>query len=82
MSTSRNTGQRTVRRSLRTLREGLPDLSRYDVLLVAMPAIFAVALSAHAVLSVPVRPAVATGAVASLLLLADALYLHPPSPGR
>jgi hypothetical protein len=82
MSTSPNTGRRTARRSLRTLREGLPDPSRYDLLLVGMPLLFAAALLAHAALSVPFRVAVAVGGVASLALLADALYLHPPSNQR
>jgi hypothetical protein len=47
-----------------------------------MPLLFAAALLAHAALSVPFRVAVAVGGVASLALLADALYLHPPSNQR
>ena len=82
MSTSRNTGPRKAARSIRTLFEGLPDPSRYDLLLVGMPLLFAVALSAHTILSVPFRVAVAVGGLASLALLADALYLHPPSNQR
>ena len=82
MVTSRNTGRRSSGRSLWTPLEGLPDLSRYDAVLAAIPLVFALVLSAHAVLSVSVRHAILAGSLLSSLLLVDAIYLNPPSTQR
>jgi len=61
------------------LREGLPTLSREDILLVAIPVIFVVALLAHALVGVALEQAVGGGAVASAGVVLDAIYLNPPS---
>jgi hypothetical protein len=56
--------------------------------LVAIPLLFAVALAAHVFVPVSMQSAVAAGAVGSLALLVDALYVNPPAetdrstPGR
>jgi hypothetical protein len=78
MATSRNTGHSVTESSFRSYVDGLPELSRYDVVLAAIPLVFALTLSAHALLSVSLRLAIAAGAVLSGLLLVDAVYLHPP----
>ena len=79
MATSRNTGLSSEASSHRSLLDRLSELSRYDVVLAAIPLVFALALSAHVALSVTLRHAIAGGAVVSTLLLVDAMYLNPPS---
>jgi hypothetical protein len=61
--------------------EGLPSLSRYDAVLVAIPLLFAVALLGHALLSVSLHLSVAAGATVSAVVLVDVLYLRPPADG-
>lgn len=82
MATSRNTGHNSADNSFHSSRDGLPEPSRYDVVLAAIPLVFALALLAHVTLSVPLRPAIASGAVASSLLVVDAIYLNPPTGPR
>lgn len=79
MATSPDTGYRSSESSLRTKLEGVPDLCRYDAVLAAIPLVFALVLSAHALLPVPFRLAIAAGSLLSGLLLLDATYLNPPS---
>lgn len=53
-------------------------LTRYDLVLTAIPALFLTALLAHVAFTVPFHLAVATGASLSVLFLVDALYVNPP----
>jgi len=78
MATSRNTGHSTGRTvSQRTL-DRLLSLSRYDAVLAAVPMVFALALTMHALAGVSLFLAITLGAVTSTLLLVDAIYLNPP----
>lgn len=79
MSSSPNTGHRN--RDRRLPLDGVPDLSRYDAVLAAIPAALLLASLVAAALPVSFRAAVAPGAAVSALLVADALYLNPPSTG-
>jgi len=56
-------------------------LSRYDLLLAAIPLVFALALSVHALTPVSLQAALAGGALLSGLCLFDAVYLNPPIEG-
>ena len=64
-----------------SIRDRLPDLSRYDLLLATIPLVFAVMLAVHAALGVPFTAAVTAASVLSGLALSDALFLNPPSTG-
>jgi hypothetical protein len=55
------------------------QLSRYDLVLAAIPLVFAMALMGHVLAPVPFHFAVGSGATVSGLLVADALYLNPPT---
>ncbi len=79
MTISPNTGNRRTDDRFRAFRDGVPDLSRYDLLLAVVPLAFAAMLAGHLVLDVPLRVAVTGGAVIGTLVLADALYLNPPT---
>jgi hypothetical protein len=79
MTTSRNTGERRTDNRLDTFRERLPAFSRYDLLLAVVPLTLAAVLAVHAILAVPFRLAVVGWATVGLLVLADALYLNPPT---
>lgn len=54
------------------------QLSRYDLILAVIPVLFVLAMLAHVTLAVPRTAAIASGAVVSLLFLADAMYVNPP----
>lgn len=82
MATSPNTGHRTAGTISRHILTGLLSLSRYDVVLAAMPLVFALALVASAVSAVSFHLAIAAGAVTSALLLVEILYLNPPVNSR
>lgn len=60
----------------------LDQLSRYDVLLAAIPLLFALALSVSVLFAIPFHIAVSTGAVLSIALVADALYFNAPTGTR
>jgi len=82
MATSRSSGH-SSEPPFRSGRDGLPDPSRYDLLLAAIPLVFAVVLAVHAALGVPVGVAVGAGALVSGAAVLDALFLNPPTaPGR
>lgn len=53
--------------------------SRYDLVLVVIPAAFAAALLAGAVSAVSLHGAVAAASVVGGLALVDALFLNPPT---
>ena len=78
MSTSSNTDNRSRREHWRRVRG---RLSRYDLLLAAIPLVFALALSVYALTPVPLQVALAGGALLSGLCFLDAVYLNPPIEG-
>ncbi|WP_340098306.1 hypothetical protein [Salinibaculum salinum] len=58
---------------------GLVDrISWYDLLLVLLPLGFAVSLVAHVLTAIPFQIAIAGGALFGLVVLVDALFVHPP----
>ena len=79
MATSRNTGHSSTGTRSWIVSSRLASLSRYDVVLAAVPLVFAVALAAHALTPVSFHFSVTTGAVTSVLLLVDVLFLNPPA---
>lgn len=82
MASNHDTGHRRTDESARSLLDGLPSLSRYDVPLVAIPAVFLVALAGHALFQISLHAAVASGALVGTALLADALFFNPPTARR
>lgn len=54
------------------------QLSRHDLVLTAIPLVFATALLAATVLPVPFLASLGAGALTSAGLLVDALFVHPP----
>lgn len=56
-------------------------LSRYDLVLAVVPAAFAFALAASTTLSVPPRVALTAASAVGALVVADALFVHPPMRG-
>jgi uncharacterized transporter YbjL len=54
-------------------------LSRYDLLLAAIPVVLGVSVLLGAVTAVPFHLGVAVGSLIGALLVADAVYLHPPT---
>lgn len=54
------------------------QVSRYDLLLAAIPLVLAVALLTGLVSPMPVHLAVGGGALMGGAFVADALYFHPP----
>ncbi|MFT4921684.1 MAG: hypothetical protein ACI8XM_000888 [Haloarculaceae archaeon] len=79
MAASRNTGHSIAGTSIVSRLDRLLSLSRYDLVLVGIPLLFAVALATHVAFGVSVRLAVAAGAVTSAVVLVDAIYLNPPT---
>jgi len=75
MAVSRGSGHRSNGLESYTFLEAL---SRYDLLLAAIPLVLAVALLTGLVSPVPVHFAVGGGALLGSVLVADALYVHPP----
>ena len=61
------------------LREATVRLSRYDLVLAAIPLLFALVLFAHVVFPISLEVAVGAGALTSSVLVADVLYVHPPT---
>lgn len=57
-------------------------LSRYDLVLAAIPLVFGLAMVVALVTPLPSQAAIAGGAVVAAGLLTDALYLNPPAPPR
>ena len=69
--------QRTQRRGVRSL----ASVSRYDAVLVLIPAILLLAVGATVTLGVPLPTALAAGSVLSVVAVTDALFLNPPTGG-
>ena len=57
----------------------LGQLSRYDLVLAAIPLIFAFALASSVLVPVSLHVAVGLGAVLGGVFVADALYFNPPT---
>lgn len=76
MAVSRNSGHRPNGTFLETF---TGRLSRYDILLAAIPAVLGVALLIGWVSPVPFHLAVLAGALVGALLVGDAVYIHPPT---
>jgi len=55
------------------------QLSRYDLLLAAIPLVFALALAVYALASIPLEAALASGGMLSTVALVDAFYVNPPT---
>lgn len=75
MAVSRSTGNRP---QMDFWRRVFGQLSRYDLLLAAIPLVFALALAVYALTTVPLEAALAGGAVLSGMGLVDAFYVNPP----
>lgn len=54
------------------------QLTRYDVVLTAIPVLFTIAAVVSIVFTVPFHVTVAGGAILSLSLVFDALFFNPP----
>lgn len=76
MATSRNTGYRSRTRFWERV---FDRLSRYDLLLIAIPVAFVLAIGVYLFTGVPQQAAIGVGALLSAFVLADALYLNPPT---
>lgn len=57
---------------------GIGRLSRYDLVLVAVPVAFLLAATAGTLASVPLRVALSFASLFGAALVADALFVHPP----
>ena len=78
MTTSHNTEHGTAGVFSRVVLDRVSSLSRYDLVLAAIPLVFAVGLTVHTLGALSLQLAVSVGAVTSTLLLVDAIYLNPP----
>lgn len=76
MAVSRPTGHRQTGLRARLLAQ----LTWYDLLLAVIPLAFAVPLLGAVFFPIPLHVALATGAVTAGLLVADALFVHTPTP--
>jgi hypothetical protein len=79
MAVSRNTG--TGRRPHRSP-TALPSLTRYDLVLVAIPLAFLATLLGHVVTGVSIELAIAGASLVAATAVTDALFLHPPLEDR
>lgn len=59
-----------------------PDVSRYDIILVAIPSAFVAALLIGQLLSLPMQATIVVGAVLGALAVGDALFVNPPLRDR
>lgn len=80
MATSSNTdpGPSARRTPFEPFRSILDSLSRYDLVLLAVPVVFLCALAIGTALSVPPRESVIAAALCGMALVTDALFLNPP----
>jgi len=58
------------------------QLTRYDIVLTAIPLLFTVAAVVSFAFTIPFHGAVAGGAILSLSLVFDALFVNPPIENR
>lgn len=75
MAVSDNTEIRSLRRCWRQV---FGRLSRYDLLLAAIPLVFALSLSVYALTPLSLEATLTGGALLSGLCFVDAIYLNPP----
>lgn len=61
------------------LRRVRSAISRYDLLLAAIPLAFAVAVAVAEAIGVPLEGAMVGASVVGLLVLVDGLFLRPPN---
>lgn len=71
--------RRTERRRRSTPRALSRPLSRYDLTLLVVPLAFLCALVLGSALSVPTSAALAGAALCGAVVVADALFLNPPT---
>jgi len=76
MAVSRNSGHRP---NGSFAGQFVSRLSRYDLLLAGIPLVLALGLIVGALSAVPFHLGVAAGSLLSALLIADAVYFHPPT---
>ena len=76
MAVSRRSGQHSSRNTLCRLFEGV---SRYDLTLALLPLGFVLSLLGYVLVAVPLWIAILGGSLFGLLVLVDALFVHPPS---
>jgi hypothetical protein len=57
------------------------SVSRYDLVLAAIPSVFLIAILVGNLLSLPATVAVGGASLVASLALADALFVHPPTDG-
>lgn len=58
------------------------QLTRYDVVLTAIPVLFTIAAVVSVAFTIPFQVAVAGGSILSLTLVFDALFFNPPIENR
>lgn len=75
MAVSRNTGHRPRGTFWKQI---FGQLTRYDLVLTAIPLVFVLALVVHTLLAISLHAALAVGAVLSIGAVMDALFVHPP----
>lgn len=68
-------------RPAETFRAVLASVSRYDLVLWAIPAAFLVAFVANALLATGVHASLVGAAIVGALVITDAIALHPPRTG-
>lgn len=71
-------GHTVLATAFKRLVEFATSLSRYDLLLIVIPAVFVFSLVVGYFLSVPPQSALAAASVVGALVLADGLFLNPP----
>ncbi len=75
MAVSSRSGRKA---SVRPLLWLIDRVSWYDLLLAVLPLGFAVSLLGHVLMAIPFQVAVAGGALFGVVVLVDALFVHPP----
>lgn len=61
------------------LLDDLRSVTRYDLVLTAIPSAFVFSLLVAGLLSIPARNALVVGSIVGALALLDALFLNPPT---
>jgi hypothetical protein len=57
-------------------------LTRHDLVLAVIPAVFVLTLVAAVVLDLSLQAAIAGGSLVGAVAVVDALFVHPPTSGR
>ena len=77
MAISADTG--TGRTDRRTPSDSIDSLSRYDLTLLAIPLVMSLAGAVGATSPVPMRTALVVASLCAAAVVADALFLNPPT---